>query len=270
MKAILKTPISYYGGKQNLLSVILPIIPPHNLYCEPFVGGAAVFWAKEPSPVEIINDLNGEVVNFYRVMQTDFEALYQKIDATLHSRKLHSDAGVIYAYPHLFSEIDRAWAFWVQCNQSFSSKINSGWAYARKKNSCEKKIDNNKLRFKTVFKERLKYVQIECNNALQVIVSRDCPESFFYVDPPYPESNQGHYAGYTLEHFKNLLDILSQIKGKFLLSSYDYPILTEYANKYCWNQHKKEMLVSATLSSVSGKREKKKVEVFTTNYPIEI
>jgi DNA adenine methylase len=124
MKIHLKTPISYYGGKQSLLPVILPLIPEHHLYCEPFCGGAAVFWAKEHSEVEVINDLNSEVINFYATMQTQFEALYELIQATLQSRKQHSDAGVIYKNPHLFSNVDRAWAFWVQCNQSFSAKIN--------------------------------------------------------------------------------------------------------------------------------------------------
>lgn len=264
MKIHLKTPISYYGGKQKLLGLILPIIPEHHLYCEPYCGGAAVFWAKEPSKVEVINDLNSEVVNFYRVMQSKFEELYELVTQTLHSRKQHSDAAVIYNNPHLFSEVDRAWAFWVSCNQSFSSKINSGWAYGRKKSSCEVKTDNCKERFKIVFKERLKHVQIECNNALKVIESRDCETSFIYVDPPYPESNQGHYAGFGLDDFEALLRVLEVVKGKFLLSSYDYSLLTEYAQRNGWHQQKHTMIVTAK----KGVRDKKKVEVFTANYPI--
>jgi DNA adenine methylase len=61
----LKIPVSYYGGKQQLASIILGLIPEHRLYCEPFLGGAAVFFAKEPSPVEVINDTNGQLINFY-------------------------------------------------------------------------------------------------------------------------------------------------------------------------------------------------------------
>lgn len=264
MKIHLKTPISYYGGKQNLLSVILPMIPKHHLYCEPFCGGAAVFWAKEVSDVEVINDINAEVINFYSIMQRKFDELYELVQATLHSRKQHTDAGVIYNNPHLFSDVERAWAFWVQCNQSFSSSIGAGWGYARKKNSCEKKLFNSKERFKKVFKERLKFVQIESNNALKVIASRDTETSFFYVDPPYPESHQGHYGGYTLADFEMFLNLLATIKGKFLLSSYDYPILTEFAERNGWCQIKKEMTVTAKI----GKRDKKKVEVFTANYVI--
>jgi DNA adenine methylase len=264
MKIHLKTPVSYYGGKQNLLSTILPLIPEHNLYCEPFCGGAAVFWGKEPSKVEIINDLNTEVINFYKVLKNDFENLWQRVDATLHSRRSHVDAEVMYKHPHLFTDLDRAWAFWVQTNQSFSSNICAGWAYARQSNSCEKKVNYAKERFKEVYKERLKHVQIECKNALSVIKSRDADFSFFYIDPPYPEASQGHYAGYRLEDFIELLNLLKTLKGKFLLSSYDYPILAQFALENGWHQFKKEMTISAN----KGTRDKKKVEVFTANYPL--
>ena len=268
MKAHLKTPISYYGGKQNLISTILPMIPDHKLYCEPYIGGGAIFWAKEPSHVEVINDLNGEVINFYEVMQTQFEELYEMVQATLHSRKQHHDAKVIYQNSHLFNEVDRAWAFWVQCNQSFSCKIAGSWAYARKGNSCEKKTGNSKERFKSVFKQRLTGVQIECNNALQVIRSRDCEDAFIYCDPPYPKSDQGHYKGFTMDDFMELLDTLSNLKGKFLLSSYDYPELTSYAKKQGWHQYRKEMRIAVNKRPGSKLRTQKKVETFTANYAI--
>ena len=97
---------------------------------------------------------------------------------------------------------------------------------------------------KKVFHDRLKHVQIECNNALKVIQSRDMDTAFHYVDPPYPETDMGHYGGYTLDNFKELLSVLATIKGKFLLSSYDYPILAEFAQKNGWHQIKKVMPVS--------------------------
>jgi site-specific DNA-adenine methylase len=64
----MRTPLSYYGGKQQLASRILGMIPEHHVYCEPFCGGAAIFFSKEPSGVEIINDTNGEIINFYEVL----------------------------------------------------------------------------------------------------------------------------------------------------------------------------------------------------------
>jgi DNA adenine methylase len=71
----MKTPLTYYGGKQQLAKTILSLISEHRLYCEPFVGGGAVFFAKPPADVEVINDTNGEIVNFYAVLQRDFAAL---------------------------------------------------------------------------------------------------------------------------------------------------------------------------------------------------
>jgi DNA adenine methylase len=79
----MKTPLIYYGGKTLLLQHILPLIPTHITYYEPFVGGGAVFWAKEPSIIEVINDTNGQVVNFYRALKNNFSDLKRKIDATL-------------------------------------------------------------------------------------------------------------------------------------------------------------------------------------------
>ena len=77
---MLKTPISYYGGKQNMLQHILPLIPEHKIYTETFFGGGAVFFAKEKADSEIINDTNASVINFYKVCKTNFDALKLKIE----------------------------------------------------------------------------------------------------------------------------------------------------------------------------------------------
>ena len=110
-KINLKTPISYYGGKQKLAEKILSVIPDHVLYCEPFLGGAAVFFAKRQSEIEVLNDTNRELINFYKTVQNDFVGLEREIRISLHSRDMHTTASVIYNYPRLFSEIKRAWQF---------------------------------------------------------------------------------------------------------------------------------------------------------------
>jgi DNA adenine methylase len=257
----MKTPITYYGGKQKLVNVILPLIPKHNLYCEPFCGGAAVFWAKEKSYVEVINDMNGHVINFYRVMKNDFAILKYLISSTPHSRKVHREAEFILKNAEHFSDVKRAWAFWVQTNMSFGSRMFGGYAYERKSDKTIKRTVNKKLQFNKSLKSRLDLVDIECNDALTVIKGRDSEDTFFYVDPPYYNSDCGHYKGYTLEDYKGLLNALSSIKGKFLLSSYPSEILDLYTQKYNWTQHSKTMKISA------GKNvDRDKVEVLTGNY----
>lgn len=262
----MKTPITYYGGKQNLLSTILKLIPPgHNLYAEPFLGGAAVFFGKEKSPVEVINDTNKELINFYRVVQNDFVSLEKEVRITLHSRDQHRKASVIYNNPDMFSEIKRAWAVWVLCVQSFSSMLDGSWGYDISKNTTSKKIDNKRASFTEEYAIRLQQVQIECTDALRIIESRDSASSFFYCDPPYHNSDMGHYDGYTVEDFEMLLKRLSKIKGKFLLSSYPSEILKHYTIKYKWQQI--EIKKDVSVNAKSGTR-KPKTEVLTANYKI--
>lgn len=100
MKVVkLKTPITYYGGKQTMLKHIRPLVPDHSVYTEAFAGGAALYFDKEPSKVEVINDLNGELINFYRTVVNDFDLLRKEIDTTLHSRGQHQHAWYIYNNP---------------------------------------------------------------------------------------------------------------------------------------------------------------------------
>ncbi len=110
MKAKLKTPLVYYGGKQTMLKHILPLIPKHSTYTEAYVGGGSVLFAKEPCRFEVINDLNGEIVNFYRVCKLQPETLKKEIETSLHSRELHAHAYHIYKHPTFFNPVQRAWA----------------------------------------------------------------------------------------------------------------------------------------------------------------
>ena len=134
----MKPPLTYYGGKQMLSKIIIPLIPKHNLYCEPFFGGGAIFFAKEPSNVEVINDTNGELINFYKVVKTKYSALNKEIRHTLHSREQHRAANIVLSYPQLFDEIKRAWAIWTSANQSFGSMLGSTWKCDFKNNASEK------------------------------------------------------------------------------------------------------------------------------------
>lgn len=262
----MKTPITYYGGKQKLAPIIIKLIPSHILYAEPFSGGAAVFFVKKPSEVEVLNDLNGELINFYRVIKNQFDELLAEINNTLHSRKLHKHAYVIYSNPELFDPVKRAWAVWVLSSQGFSGKLDSVWGYDIEADSTSRKIYFNKIEFTEMYSRRLEKVQLENADALYIIRSRDSEESFFYCDPPYFNSNMGHYKGYTKKDFEELLQLLSTIKGKFLLSSYPSKLLQQYRSQHNWSTLTFEQLVTVNVKTRSNK---KKIEVLTANYPLE-
>lgn len=257
----MKTPITYWGGKQNLAARIIPLIPEHVTYCEPFFGGGAVLFQKPKSEVEIVNDLNQFVVNFYIQAKTNFSELQRLIRATPQSRRLYRDALVMYEHPHLFSELERAWAFWILCNQGYSGKIGA-WAFGTITPSCEKKTRNARNNFTQDIAERLDQVQIECTDALYVIQLRDRPTTFFYLDPPYFNSHMGHYGGYTEADYERLLQQCASIQGKFLLSSYPSEILDRYKAANGWHQVK---IVQKTNAS---RERKPKTEVLTANYPL--
>jgi DNA adenine methylase len=261
----MKTPITYYGGKQSMLSIILPLIPAHELYCEPFFGGGAVFFAKEPSKVEVINDTNREVVNFYRTVQSDFVSLEKEISISLHSRDLHRKARVIYENPDMFNEIKRAWAFWLLANQSYSSDLSGGWSYDNKTGKSAAKATNKRDGFTEDYAIRLQGTQIECCDAIRIINMRDSKDTFFYLDPPYYNAHMGHYDGYTIEDFEMLLKTLSQVEGRFLLSSYNSDALKTYIKQNDW--HTIEIHGGINTHARAGKR-KAKTEVLTANYPI--
>lgn len=256
----MKTPISYYGGKQSMLKHILPLIPKHDTYVEPFFGGGAVFWAKEPSKAEVINDYNANVVNFYRELKTNFNELNESIQATPYCRDTYRNAKLIYENPYLFTPVTRAWAFWVCTTQGFSNKIGS-WRASQPRDKEAQLNCNKKEQFKEELSLRLKTVQIENIDALYLIKRLDSPSTFFYLDPPYVDSNQGHYGGYTQEHFTALIDTLANIKGKFLLSSYPNDYLQQARSRNGWNTADKDMHLSASRGGA-----KRKIEALTYNY----
>ena len=260
----MKTPLSYYGGKQQLAGRILSMIPEHEIYCEPFCGGAALFFSKPPSKVEIINDTNGEIINFYEVLKRDFPALEREIEISLHSRTRHRQAKVIYENPDMFDRIKRAWAVWMLANSSYACKLDGGYGYDRTGNTS-KKLANKRACFSADYAIRLQMAQIECCDALRIIRSRDTPDAFFYLDPPYVGTDQGHYDGYTQIDFDALLADLETIQGKFLLSSFRNKSLFEYIKRNGWETLEIKMVCAMTNNL---KKPRDKIEVLTANYPI--
>ena len=265
----MKTPISYYGGKQQLAGKIIKILeqsPAQKMYCEPFFGGGAVFFAKKPAEIEVINDVNNYLITFYRILKTKFNSLQKEIETSLHSRHLYRQARGVLDNPDMFSDIKIAWAVWVISNQSFGNNWDLGWGYSRD-GSRSKLIANKRLMFTEMLSERLRTAEIECYDALKIIKSRDTTDTLFYLDPPYPGTAQGHYDGYSEEDFRALLNILQNIKGKFLLSSFRNKSLTEYTSNNGW--HTAEFKMAKPMSN-SAEKHTNKIEVVTANFPFKI
>ena len=258
----MKTPISYYGGKQTLLKHILPHVPKHVCYTEAFAGGAALYWAKEPSELEVLNDLNGSVVNFYKVLKCNFNALKIRIDQTLHSREEHEFAHIVYEYPRFFDEVTCAWSLWVLSKMSFASKLNGSWGYDKAKNSMAKKVANAKDAFTEELAARLERTQIEQRSGLKVIESRDTINTFHFVDPPYVGSNCGHYSGsFNLMDFQELLELLQRVDGRFMLTMFPHEMLQEFIDRNDW----RVVEVNRTISA-SRTRRRKQSELIVMNY----
>ncbi len=257
----MKTPISYYGGKQTMLKHILPLIPKHNLYTEAFCGGASVFFAKEKAKIEVINDVNQNLVTFYKVAKSNYLELKTKIEESLHCRRDHHYAQIVYNYPEYFDNVTRAWAVWVLSKQSFAAKLDCTWGYDKASNIMPKRVFNAKNAFTSELCKRLEQTQLECTDALRVISSRDTEGSFHFVDPPYIGSDCGHYKGYVLQDFEKLLNLLENIKGKFMLTMYPHGLLERKIKENKWQVKTIERTISASKTN-----RKKKPELIITNY----
>ena len=260
VKMYLRAPISYYGGKQSLLTRILPLIPPHVKYVEPFLGGGAVYWTKEPSTVEIINDMDGFVANFYKVVKTDFAALESYIDKIPISRKAHDEACLMRQHPNLFSDVQRAWSFFYMANTSMFSILENAMNVPNGDNKPIQTYNNKVGRFTDAYTNRLKNTFIESRDALYVISRHDSPDAFHFIDPPYFNANMGHYSGYTHSDFCALLELLGTLEGKFLLTCYPSDLMDSYAEKFGWTVDRFDMSLAA------GAKGKRKTECFVRNY----
>lgn len=257
----MKTPITYYGGKQTLLKHILPLVPEHTRYTEAFLGGGALFFAKDPVKCEVINDIDGNLIQFYRVAKSKYLELKERIDATLHSRDIHTQAGHVLSYPCFYTDVDIAWAIWVRSRQSFAGKLNGSFGYDFQGGAvC--RLNNARDNFTQAICKRLEMVTIESRDAFKVIQCYDAPDAFHFIDPPYPNSNCGHYAGLFGEaHLCILLDMLTALQGKWMLTMFPHDKIQSYAEQYGWIIHRVTRIISA-----SRDKTRKQEEWMVTNY----
>ncbi|HET9285297.1 MAG TPA: DNA adenine methylase [Candidatus Angelobacter sp.] len=213
------SPLSYIGGKNRLAKGIIEIFPKHTTYVEAFAGGAQVLFQKEPSKVEVLNDLDGEIVNFYRVCQNHHEELLRHFNFSLVSRKwfeLHKKAD-----PETLTDIQRAARYLYLLKSSFASLIrnpNYHWHVVQPPGfNLERLPDIIEAAHK-----RLERVQIDYLPYDKILANYDRPTTLFYLDPPYWGRKLYRY-NFTEEDFTKLEERLRKIKGKFILSLNDLP-----------------------------------------------
>lgn len=245
----MKTPITYYGGKQTMLKHILPLIPKHDLYTEAFCGGCSVLFAKRPVDCEVINDLNRGLVNFYLVAKKHYPLLKAEIDATLHCRDQHAHAMHISQYPEFFSPAQWAWAVWTLSKITFASMQDGTFGYDRRGTTAQK-VRNAADEFTVKLCTRLRDVTIENDDALKVLVRYDTENAFHFVDPPYINSDCGHYEGmFSPQNMTELIELLAGLRGKFMLTMFPYDEIEAAAEKNGWIIHRVDRTISASKES---------------------
>lgn len=216
-------PLAYIGGKNRIAKQIIALFPAHQTFVEPFAGGAQVLFHKEPSPVEVLNDLDGEVVNFYRILQRHYEELLRYLRFILVGRKWFTLLEA--ENPQTLTDIQRAARFLYLQRCSFGGHVK------RRRYSCAvvNRPNFNPARLPELFEKtyrRLQRVQIECLPYSEIIRRFDKPATLFYLDPPY-WGRKFYNFNFSEEDFRSLADQLHTICGKFVLSVNDVPELRE-------------------------------------------
>lgn len=226
----------WYGGKYSHLDWLLPYLPMCHHYCEPFGGSGAVLLNRNPSPVETYNDLDGEVVNFFRALRTNPDELIRQITFTPFSREEFSLACNIDAS---LPDIERARRFYVRARQVRTglAQTASLGRWANCKNTSRSGMSGVISRWiggveqLDAIASRLLRVQIENRPAIEVIRLYDDENTLFYCDPPYIHSTRGDNKAYgyemTDEQHIELSEVLNQVKGKVALSNYDCDLMDE-------------------------------------------
>lgn len=203
------------GGKGKLLKHILPHIPPHVCYVEPFAGSLAVFIAKAPSVVEIVNDINGDLVKFYRNVKLHKEAILDELDLVLNARQEFED---YLAQPGL-TEIQRAARWFLVHKLSFGGM---GRHFAVGKTHALSSREKRILAIRALA-QRLDRTTVENRSWEQIFKLYDSPDSFFFLDPPYLDAGGSAYAGWSELELERFASAVRELQGAWLLSYQDCP-----------------------------------------------
>lgn len=259
----LKPPIARLGGKSKLRSRIIPILPEHICYVEPFFGAGWVFFGKQPSKVEVINDLDGELINLFRVAKHHSAELNRYINedyAIRHANRAYF-AQMRSIDKSYLTDVQKAARYLYMNKVSFGSK---GAHFGTSKKQPPRKVPT--AEHIAQIGERLKNAVVESLNAADVIQKYDSEGTLHFVDPPYLDTclefSVDYEVTFGLEEHIKLRDTLRDIKGKFVLTVNAHPEIIKLYEGY-YIEH-----VQVPYSIANGKP-KKFDEVIITNFKYE-
>lgn len=241
---------SYIGGKKLLAKTIVPIIEriPHNIYCEPFVGMGGIFLRRTKRPkCEAINDINGELVNMFRMVERFPDYLADMLRFKIYSRAEFKR--MLATPPLLLTELERAVRFIYIQKSAFGGKVRNqafGVDLSRVRFNSERVIPQIQA-----LHERLAGVYIECLPYQEFIKRYDQVDTLFYLDPPYWGSESFYGKDFfSRTDFAELAKLLNVIKGKFIMSINDVPEIRAIFKGF----YIKEVNTRYTTGTQSGKQ----------------
>lgn len=262
----------WYGGKFSHLDWLLPLLPKCHHYCEPFAGSGAVLLNREPSPVETYNDIDGEVVNFFRVLRDNHEELVRAIALTPFSREEYHLA--ICGSTEGVSQVELARRFYIKARQTRTGLAQTAslgrWANCKETSRAGMSgVVSRWLGGVAALDEiaqRLIRVQIENRPAVDVIRLYDSASTLFYCDPPYLHATRGDSKAYGFEmdegQHRGFARVVNKCMGRVAVSGYDHPIMDELFPSPHWLKMIGE---DKTIHSTKGTRQ----EVLWTNFKPE-
>lgn len=225
------SPVSWLGGKSRLAGNILELFPPHHIYVEVFGGGAWVLLAKEPAPVEVYNDLDSGLVNFFRVLRDPALApsLFWKVAHTPYSREEWRHC--VRTWEGCDDPVERAYRWFVVSRQSFGGMFGKAWGSAVTA-SARGSVQTaaawvSAVGRLTTAHHRLLRVQVEHQDFRQVLARYDTADTLLYCDPPYvPATRKGgsYRHELSLEDHRDLTRLLLGLAGMAILSGYDHAV----------------------------------------------
>lgn len=238
--------LRYFGGKWRLAPWVLSHFPPHVCYVEPFSGAASVLLRKQPSELEVINDLDGDIVNFFRVLREWPDDLIRAIQLTPYAREeFHRSYDLENRLVRMITSrsrkhaVERARRLYVKSIQSYNGRrkgqYRSGWRFEKNMKRGKRTVDEfNQVGHLWDVADRLKNVQVENDDALRIIERYDTPETLFYLDPPYLAEtrsqrwrNKAYMFEMVEEEHVRLADLLRSIQGMAVISGYPSPLYDE-------------------------------------------